>query len=167
MPRIRLLESTVRRIRVRPQNLRHRQIQIVAASKASTAALATLADWIVTHRPLFSGSNFERPPASLRDAEVELTKQVQWESTLAPAMLEGNGVDEYLLVRGNSNTPKEPVSRRFLEAFHESRQKQSSANSQSNGDESQPRTPGDPNPAVVDWNSRMRFCTARWHRESP
>ena len=33
-------------------------------------------------------------------------------------MLDGNGVDEFLLVRGNSNTPKEPVSRRFLEAFH-------------------------------------------------
>jgi len=110
---------------------------IATGSKASTAELAHLADWIVTHRPLFSGSNFERPPASLRDAEAELAKQVQWESTLAPAMLDGNGVDEYLLVRGNSNTPKEHVSRRFLEAFHGGDRETASKTSQ----ESQPATP--------------------------
>ena len=56
------------------------------------------------------------PAAALQNAEAELAKQVLWESGLAPAMLDGNGIDEHLLVRGNSNTPKQPVPRRFLEA---------------------------------------------------
>ena len=79
---------------------------------------AQLANWIVTHQQLFSLEEFKSPLAGLAEAEASLAKQVQWESRLAPAMLDGNGVDELLLVRGNSNTPKEPVSRRFLEAFH-------------------------------------------------
>ncbi len=86
---------------------------------------AELADWVVTHPSLFSNDEFIASTESLSLAETELAKQVQWESTLAPAMLDGNGVDEYLLVRGNSNSPKEPVARRFLEAF------QSSANGRS------------------------------------
>lgn len=83
---------------------------------AVTGVEFRLADWFVTHLPLFSVKEFEVPESGLMMAESELAKSVQWESTLAPAMLEGNGVDEFLLIRGNSNTPKEPVSRRFLEA---------------------------------------------------
>ena len=91
-------------------------VQIQPAS--DKGAWARLANWIVTHQPLFSLEEFKSPIAGLADAEGKLATQVQWESRLAPAMLDGNGVDEFLLVRGNSNTPKEPVSRRFLEAFH-------------------------------------------------
>lgn len=80
------------------------------------AAEIRLADWFVTHLSLFSLKEFEVPETGLFTAEAELAKSVQWESTLAPAMLEGNGVDEFLLIRGNSNAPKELVSRRFLEA---------------------------------------------------
>ncbi|MEI8019086.1 MAG: PSD1 and planctomycete cytochrome C domain-containing protein [Schlesneria sp.] len=91
-------------------------IQIQSASKKG--AWAQLANWIVTHQSLFSLDEFKSSTAGLADEETALAKQVQWESRLAPAMLDGNGVDEFLLVRGNSNTPKELVSRRFLEAFH-------------------------------------------------
>lgn len=80
---------------------------------------APLANWLVTHLSLFA------PQDSLSlihvsddsTAEAELAKNVRWESGLAPAMLEGNGVDEYLLVRGNSSNPKDLVPRRFLEAL--------------------------------------------------
>ena len=87
-------------------------------SASEKGAWAQLANWIVAHQSLLSLDEFNSPMAGLADEETSLAKQVQWESRLSPAMLDGNGVDEFLLVRGNSNTPKEPVTRRFLEAFH-------------------------------------------------
>ena len=75
-----------------------------------------LADWFVKHAHLFSTSEPAYPKPSALEAEAQLAKQVQWESTLVPAIFDGNGVDENLLVRGNSITPKDPVPRRFLEA---------------------------------------------------
>ena len=91
---------------------------IPVQSASDKGAIAQLANWIVTHQPLFSLEEYKSPLTGLAEAEAALAKQVQWESKLAPAMLDGNGVDELLLVRGNSNTPKDPVPRRFLEAFH-------------------------------------------------
>ena len=73
-----------------------------------------VANWFVQHRDLFT-KDWQPPVLDMQD-EAELAKAVQWESQLAPAMLAGNGVDEQLLIRGNSSTPKEPVPRRFLEA---------------------------------------------------
>jgi hypothetical protein len=79
--------------------------------------LALAANWLVSHPSLFCLTEIRIPETGLAAAEAEIEKQVHWESSLAPAMLDGNGVDEVLLVRGNSNTPKDPVPRRFLEAF--------------------------------------------------
>ena len=76
---------------------------------------AELGNWFVQHRDLFA-KDWQPPVLDPKD-EAELAKAVRWESHLAPAMLEGNGVNEQLLIRGNSSTPKEPVPRRFLEAF--------------------------------------------------
>jgi len=75
---------------------------------------AEVGNWFVQHRELFV-KDWQPPTLEPKD-EAELAKTVQWESHLAPAMLEGNGVNEQLLIRGNSSTPKEPVPRRFLEA---------------------------------------------------
>ncbi len=75
---------------------------------------AEVGNWFVQHRELFVKD--WQPPVLDTKEETELAKAVQWESHLAPAMLEGNGVNEQLLIRGNSSTPKEPVPRRFLEA---------------------------------------------------
>ncbi len=76
---------------------------------------AEVGNWFVQHRDLFV-KDWQQPVLDTKE-EAELAKAVQWESHLAPAMLEGNGVNEQLLIRGNSSTPKEPVPRRFLEAF--------------------------------------------------
>lgn len=90
-------------------------------AEAPTTADALLAAWIVQKRDLFAKrENFiaqERQIASLYDTYKQLAKTVEWESQLAPAMLDGNGIDELLLIRGNSNTPRDPVHRRFLEAL--------------------------------------------------
>ncbi|HVK18360.1 MAG TPA: DUF1553 domain-containing protein, partial [Fimbriiglobus sp.] len=50
-------------------------------------------------------------------AEHDLATRVVWESRLAPALLDGTGVDEHVFVRGNPRTPGEVVPRRSLEAL--------------------------------------------------
>jgi hypothetical protein len=51
------------------------------------------------------------------DEEEKLAAKVVWESRLAPALLDGTGVDEHVFVRGNPRTPGEVVPRRLLEAL--------------------------------------------------
>ncbi|MBY0231606.1 MAG: PSD1 and planctomycete cytochrome C domain-containing protein, partial [Gemmataceae bacterium] len=52
-----------------------------------------------------------------RAAEKELAKEVRAVSRLAPAMLDGTGMDEPVFLRGQHRTPGPTVPRRFLEAF--------------------------------------------------
>ena len=98
-------------------------VSILAAAhrKPITASDAALANWILDHQGLILARNdrmgLEKIESTLRNEESQLAKQVQWESQLAPAMLDGNGIDEHLLIRGNSNTPRDSVARRFLEAI--------------------------------------------------
>lgn len=80
-------------------------------------------NWLAQRPELFSGKDGEWPEpvgGLLREYLKErepLISRVQWKSRTAPAMMEGNGVDEYLLVRGKHQTPKGLVARRFLEAL--------------------------------------------------
>ena len=95
--------------------------QQIDGAPESTTSDASLLNWVIEHRELFT------PPASqhvvderirkLGSDEAHLAQQVQWESQLAPAMLDGNGIDELLLVRGNAATPRDAVHRRFLDAL--------------------------------------------------
>ena len=107
-----------------------------AADKASTAPAATelsceIRNWLARHPELFF-SGIDRKPAAREGAWPEsvdllirdylkerelLLARLQMKSRTAPAMMEGNGVDEYLLTRGKHQTPKDPVPRRFLEAL--------------------------------------------------
>ena len=47
----------------------------------------------------------------------ELCARIQTHSRTAPALLDGSGADEFLLLRGNPQLPADPVPRRFLEAL--------------------------------------------------
>lgn len=51
------------------------------------------------------------------EARQALLDQRVLESRLAPALLDGNGVDQRLLLRGNTATPGEPVPRAMLTRF--------------------------------------------------
>ena len=55
--------------------------------------------------------------ARVAATEAELARRVVWKSRLAPALLDGTGIDERVFVRGNPRTPGEPVPRRMLEAI--------------------------------------------------
>lgn len=80
-------------------------------------------DWLLQHPELFSGKTGEWPEIAARRfreflAEREpIVRRIQWNSRTAPAMMEGNGVDENLLIRGKHQTPQGTVPRRFLEAI--------------------------------------------------
>ncbi len=103
--------------------------KIFAAASQLPTSIATnetgaeLADWLAQRPELFCGEEnkwtepLTRVAAEYFKARQPLVSRVQWKSRTAPAMLEGNGVDEYLLVRGKHQTPKGLVPRRFLEAI--------------------------------------------------
>jgi hypothetical protein len=80
---------------------------------------ARLADWLLRHPALLGGG--AKPVAAAADAfragEKKLAAGVRWESRLAPAILEANGVDESVFVRGSPKVLGERVPRRFLEAL--------------------------------------------------
>ena len=83
---------------------------------------AALADWLVRKLNLFApvGSPARRQLAEaaqpLVAQQTEITAKIRPTSQTAPAMFEGSGVNEFLLVRGQAKTPAAMVPRRFLEA---------------------------------------------------
>ena len=92
----------------------------IAGSRRSVS-FARLADWLVQHPEIALG------PLSVRkerfqalepffSRQRELLGRIQPASTTAPAMLDGNGIDQPLLQRGEPLQPRSRVPRRFLEA---------------------------------------------------
>ena len=82
-----------------------------------------LADWMVRHIDLFAPAGSPARQQLLEAAEPciagqnEIAAQVPPESHTAPAMFDGNGVNEFVLVRGQAKTPGAVAPRRFLEAI--------------------------------------------------
>ena len=84
---------------------------------------SVLADWLIGHLDHFGPAGVEArnalrdEAARLIEAENSFARQVAAPSSTAPAMLDGSGVNEYLLIRGSPRTPGPEVPRRFLEAI--------------------------------------------------
>jgi len=82
-----------------------------------------LADWMVRHVDLFAPAGSPARQRLLETAEPfiaaqnEIAARIPAESRTAPAMFEGSGVNEFVLVRGQAKTPGPLVPRRFLEAI--------------------------------------------------
>lgn len=84
---------------------------------------AEIADWLLRKAPLFAPQNSPESRA-LADAgggfiakQKALSARVRPHSQTAPAAFDGSGVDEFLLVRGQSKSPGAQIPRRFLEAI--------------------------------------------------
>jgi hypothetical protein len=83
---------------------------------------APLADWLVRKLDLFApaGSPARRQlieaSQPLVAQQTEITAKIRPTSQTAPAMFEGSGVNEFLLVRGQAKLASTQVPRRFLEA---------------------------------------------------
>jgi len=90
-------------------------------SEPTAAALLSreLARWLLRQPELLTGTAGEWPATvtqSLREWQADrvgVLESVRWQSRTAPAMVEGNGVDEFLLVRGRPQRPRGEVSRRL------------------------------------------------------
>jgi len=98
------------------------------ATDPEAAALAPFADLLVRNVHSFcpvGSARRTRLDAALRPfatRQAELAKSIKPNSATAPAIMDGNGVSEFLLVRGQPRTPAAPVPRRFLEAIAGARQ---------------------------------------------
>ncbi|HET6884103.1 MAG TPA: PSD1 and planctomycete cytochrome C domain-containing protein [Pirellulales bacterium] len=104
------------------QRLTHAAEQL-AADALSVPADAALADWLLRHMDLFvppgseSRQNLASAAQPFIDAQAQLAAQLPRSIHTAPAMLDGSGVDECVMLRGNFKTPGEVVPRRYLEAL--------------------------------------------------
>jgi hypothetical protein len=77
-----------------------------------------LVDWLLERsRQMHHSAEVRAVALPYLGRRAELTARIRRASHTAPAMLDGSGVDEYLLVRGQSKTPGEIVPRRPLEAL--------------------------------------------------
>jgi hypothetical protein len=116
-------EATPETLAARYQRLLTAVVERLAADRPLTADEARLAAWLLGHLELFAA---DADAARRRLAETarpfvaeqaKVAAGIQVESRLAPAMLDGNGVDGHVFLRGSYKTPGEPAPRRFLEAL--------------------------------------------------
>lgn len=93
------------------------------AKSQDQQADAALADWLFSRPELTSApESAERAALAaaakpVLDEQAALAASLPRESALAPALLDGSGVDECVLLRGNPKTPGEIAPRRLLEAL--------------------------------------------------
>lgn len=114
------------------QSLLEQTIERAASSSLAGAAdsgqRAAIMNWLLTrHRSLFgeapaASAQVESLLAAYEREQQAILKEVTWESQTAMAMWDGDGVDDRLLIRGNSRTPAEVVARGMLEAIAGPRQ---------------------------------------------
>jgi cytochrome c553 len=81
------------------------------------AGRARFANWLLRHPGLLSSNTLREAVARARREETAIAAGLRAESRLAPALLDGNGVDERVFVRGSHKNPGERAPRRFLEAL--------------------------------------------------
>ncbi|HUY32672.1 MAG TPA: PSD1 and planctomycete cytochrome C domain-containing protein [Pirellulales bacterium] len=89
----------------------------------AAADAARLVDWLIQRPNLFSapdGAASRQIADAARpflEERSRLVAGIPRRSQTAPAMWEGSGVDEFVLLRGNPKTPGQPVPRRHLQAI--------------------------------------------------
>ncbi len=100
---------------------RHDQNNMPAASPA----MRTAADWLLSH-PQLSGCSPDAETAAMAqeflDQRRDLLSQVKTHSRTAPAMWDGAGEDDRILIRGNPRTPGEFAARGLPLALMEKRE---------------------------------------------
>jgi len=82
---------------------------------------ARLANWMLQHQDLFGQSGDALAQTGTAKAflaeQTRLVGQIRTESRLALAMLDGNGVNEHVYIRGSYKAPGPLAPRRFLETL--------------------------------------------------
>ncbi len=118
--------TTLAELAPRYQSLLTGSLEMLKQQRAGTdddAQLAQVADWIVRQLDLFAPvgtagrTRITRLLDEYQQRRQAETHRLRRTSHLAMAMLDGNGVDEDLFIRGNYLNLADPVPRRFLEAL--------------------------------------------------
>jgi hypothetical protein len=99
-------------------------VRLMGEDRLATSTSATaIADWLVRRADLFEAdrdvarAQLNTALAPFVRAQSALLGKIKTESHTAPAMLDGSGVEEFVLVRGQTKLPGEPAPRRFIEAI--------------------------------------------------
>jgi hypothetical protein len=80
--------------------------------------VARLVGWLARHPELLGGAKaVHDKAAALRAEEKKVAARIKAESRLAPALLDGSGVDEHVFVRGSPKAEGPPAPRRLIEAL--------------------------------------------------
>ncbi len=85
--------------------------------EARLRARVVMSAWSVVSRTPEFREHWKAELDHWSERRAEAKAGISKSSALAPAMLDGSGEDDRLLIRGNSSTPGEVVPRRFLEAI--------------------------------------------------
>lgn len=94
-----------------------------AAPAGEQATQAALLAWLAERPELWralageAGGRLSTLVAETAARQAEILCRLRTVSATAPALFEGSGVDEYLLVRGNPRTPADPCPRGYLQAL--------------------------------------------------
>lgn len=100
-----------------------RAAELLAAGSLASPGDAALADWLLSKLDLFAPPGGEGRHAlttaagSYLAAQVALADRLPKSMHTAPALFDGSGVNERVMLRGNPKTPGEIVPRRYLEAL--------------------------------------------------
>jgi hypothetical protein len=90
---------------------------------ADASDQARLANWLLHHRSLLDTGSptparpFAEAARAFAAEQARVVASIRQESRLAPAMLDGSGVEERVFIRGSWKAPGAPAPRRFLEAL--------------------------------------------------
>jgi hypothetical protein len=92
---------------------------LLTAWKGTTVSDRVVQRWMVQHAPLFVAQSVLQgwQESEYWTKRTALSKQIRTDSRTAPAIWDGDGRDENLLIRGSHKTLGAPVARRSLTAF--------------------------------------------------
>ncbi|HEX7448671.1 MAG TPA: PSD1 and planctomycete cytochrome C domain-containing protein [Pirellulales bacterium] len=93
------------------------------SSSGASQSDALLADWLIQHLDLLAPANeparqaMAAAVAPFFAEQARLIERLPRQVHTAPALLEGSGVDQHVMLRGNHKTPGERAARRHLTAL--------------------------------------------------
>lgn len=96
----------------------------LAANQLDQSEFQFAADWLAKNLPLLpanadDAAKFAHEQKTYADARKAITSRIRRDSHLAPAMWDGSGEDDQLLIRGNTKTVGAVVPRRLLTVLEE------------------------------------------------
>jgi hypothetical protein len=112
------ITPSARDLAVRYERMLSDLLDRLATDRIDTPSDARLADWVVQRPELFGAEGaLAKSAGALLERQSRLLANLPMQSRLALAILDCNGVDGRVFIRGSAKAPGDVVPRRFLEAL--------------------------------------------------